>query len=372
MRGFEWTTGSLGHLNIWFSEQWIDALQTGSLSEVRDLDTLSEEVAGVVFPPELADVVNGLPSTASIDGFYDWLTAEPGSLPLGGGADGLAGFNHPNEFGNFNEFQLFPEAVEQIVSCEVFNGPAHPDLPTYDYWFFGVAQGQPWPINACLNKGWRVGLIGVSDNHQEQAGLPGHGRGGLWVTSLTRDGIREALAARRMYATTVPGLRLDAAANGGRMGTTVGHAGGPVEFAVDLDLGSARWGDTVVVEVAGSGAEGPEQLHVEELTLARPDEPVRRFTVDVDPGRTPWALLRITDPAAPLDVNAVEGPWTEHGGAIAYSSPFWFDASVAPPAPLVEPTSGPAPAPGLPATGGGLAVGALAVAAAAAVRLRRS
>jgi hypothetical protein len=177
-----------------------------------------------------------------------------------------------------------------------------------------------------------------------------------------------------MYATTVKGLRLDAAANGGPMGTTVGHPGGPVEFTVDLDLGAEHWGGTRVVEVVGPGADAPQQLHVEEVRLARSDEPLVRFEVPIDPGTTPWAFLRITDPAAPLDANAVEGPWTEHGGAIAYTSPFWFDPDAEPPPPLsVAPTSTQAAAPPtLPTTGGGLGVAALATLAALGLRRRRT
>ena len=30
--GFEWTTQTLGHINVWFSQEWTDPLSTGSLT----------------------------------------------------------------------------------------------------------------------------------------------------------------------------------------------------------------------------------------------------------------------------------------------------------------------------------------------------
>jgi len=362
MRGFEWTTGSRGHINVWFSEQWVDALLTGSITEVRDADTLFDAVLGQQLPPEIVQIIDTLPSTASIDGFWDWLAAPVGSLPLGGGADALAGLNHPNEFGNFEDFRFFEQVAERVVSIEAFNGPAHVDQHLGDYWFYGVNDGMPWPINAALNAGWRTGLIGVSDNHTSTVGNPQAARGGLWVTELSRQGVRDALERRRMFASRLQGLRLDAAAHGVPMGNDVGHPGGPLLVDVDLDWGPDSWGEPVVIEVAGAGEDAPRQLDAVAVTVPAPTDPVISFSVDVDPDEVAWVLLRVCRAGQELDVNAVEGPWTAHGGAIAYSSPFWLVGSG---------TAGAIDNAGersTPTTGGGssaLVAGGLAIAAAA-------
>ncbi|MDX1512074.1 MAG: hypothetical protein R3249_12055, partial [Nitriliruptorales bacterium] len=367
MRGFEWTTGSRGHLNVWFSEEWVDALTTGSITEVRDADTLFDEVLGVELPPEIVSIIDSLPSTASIDGFWEWLAAPVGSLPLGGGADALAGLNHPNEFGNFENFKFFPNVADRVVSIEVFNGPAHTDVPLRDYWSWDVANGQPWPINAALNAGWRVGLLGVSDNHTSLVGDPNAARGGLWVTELTRAGVRDAMERRRMFASRLQGLRLDAAAHGVAMGSDVGHPGGPLPIEVDLDWGPDSWGEEIVIEVAVPGTDEPGQLAAVPATIPGPGDPVISFTVDVDPDEVPWLLLRICQPTFELDPNVVAGPWTAHGGAIAYSSPFWLQRADAPGAVSDDDET-------TPTTGAGtssLLAGGIAIAAAAAVGARR-
>jgi hypothetical protein len=51
-----------------------------------------------------------------------------------------------------------------------------------DYLFEGYRDGQPSPLVECLNAGWRVGLLGVTDEHGTDWGHPdGKGRAGLWV-----------------------------------------------------------------------------------------------------------------------------------------------------------------------------------------------
>ena len=53
----------------------------------------------------------------------------------------------------------------------------------------------------CLDAGWTPGLIGVTDEHGRDWGHPeGKGRTGLFVTELSRSGVREALSNRRSFA----------------------------------------------------------------------------------------------------------------------------------------------------------------------------
>lgn len=365
MRGFEWTTGSRGHINVWFSEEWIDAVLTRSITEVRDADTLFDEILGVELPPEIVSIIDSLPSTGSIDGFWDWFESPVGSLPLGGGADSLAGLNHPNEYGNFEDYRFFPGSADRVVSIEAYNGPAQVDGRVNEFWSFGVEDGMPWPINAALNAGWRTGLIGVSDNHSTTVGNPLAARGGLWVDELTRAGVRDAMERRRMFASRLQGLRLDAAAHGVPMGSEVGHPGGPLAMAVDLDWGPGSWGETVAIQVAGSGRDEPRLLDVIEARLPAPNEPLIEFDVDVDPDDVPWILLRICIPGRAEDSGGVVGEWSDAGASIAYSSPFWLTRGTAGALP------DPPPARPTPVTGAGrpgLVAGGLAIAAATVAR----
>ena len=370
IRGFEWTTPHLGHINVWFSEQWVDALSTGSLvdpdallgfidQEVPDLESLMELLLPLT------------PPTSTIDGFYDWLQRPVTGTGLGGGgADALAGFNHPNFAGNFNEYQLFGQVTDRMVSVELLNGRD-------DYLFQGVSDGLESPLNAILNAGWRVGALGVTDEHGPAFDLAeGKGRAGLWVSSLTRDGVREALAARRFFATRLAGLRVDATAAGVRMGSDLHHRSGPVAIAVDIDKGAEWYGRPLLASVLVAGPAGgmPTIAHVEEVVVPGPDEPVITFSVDLDGEASPWAALRLTDPAVPAPGSA-PGEFATLGDTVAYASP-WFlrpDLAGAPAAvelPAATPTD-PTTGRTLPATGGRRdAVGPAIAAAGAALAAR--
>ena len=196
LHGFEWSHYAQGHMNVWNSGGFTDPLRTAP--------TMSR--------------------------FWRWLE--------GPGDDGLAGFNHPGTGRlRFDSFGYRPAMARRLVSLELFN-------KLEDYLLKDTDRGKQSPLNQCLNAGWRVGLLGVTDEHGADWGHPeGKGRAGLWVRELTRAGVLEALAARRFFASRVKGLRLDAALTslaGGpgeqqraRMGTAVTHPGGPVPAAVD-------------------------------------------------------------------------------------------------------------------------------------------
>lgn len=373
IRGFEWTTPHLGHINVWFSEQWIDPVNTGSLIDPG---------AGIAFfhrelPPEVRaaidPVLRTLPATSSIDGFYDWLSRPPTGTGFGGGgADALAGFNHPNEYGNFDDYRFFGHVADRLVSVELLNR-------FDDYLYRGTADGKESPLNGVLNAGWRVGALGVTDEHGDRFDVEeGKGRAGLWLRSLTRDGVREALAARRFYATRLAGLRLDATAGGTRMGGDLVHRNGPVPVAVDIDKGPEWYGKRLLAQVLVAGPAGgmPTVARTAELVVPRPDEAVPAFDVDLDVGESPWAVLRITDPEAPPH-PAATGDFAAAGDVVAYASP-WFlrpdpaavpraSTPAPPPAVAVDPASGAR----LPATGrDGAPIGAAVAAAGAAIAAR--
>jgi hypothetical protein len=281
IRGFEWTHPHWGHVNAWFTEEFTDIATHGAVGEL-----------------------------------YVWL-ARSGRANGIRAATGLAGFNHPGrELGRFAGFRYETAAAEQMVSLEMFNR-------TDDYLFEGVTAGATSPLVACLNAGWRTGLLGVSDEHSANWGLqPGTGRAGLWVTEHSRIGVAEALGARRFFATRVPGLRVDATAAGARMGSVLRHRQGPVEFVLDVDCGPSWVGRALQVQVLRPDTPVPAVAEVVEVRCGE----VTRFTVPMSVEDGHWTVLRLADPDAP---NTTPGPpdHLANNHAIAYTSPWFLQAS---------------------------------------------
>jgi hypothetical protein len=287
LHGFEWSHAAFGHMNVWDSERFTDPLRT----------------------------------VPTMGRFWRWLERR--------GDDGLVGFNHPGTGRlRFAGFGYRPALARRLVSLELFN-------KREDYLLKDTDRGGQSPLNQCLNAGWRVGLLGVTDEHGADWGLPdGKGRAGLYVRELTRAGVLEALAARRFFASRVKGLRVDAAltslAAGGRtpdrarMGTALAHPGGPVRVEVDLDRGESWRGRRLNVQILRPGERLPSIAAAFDVDLPGPEEPVASHRLDLDPADGDWVVLRVTDPAEPADPRAT-GPWARLGRALAYTSPFWLE-----------------------------------------------
>jgi hypothetical protein len=212
---------------------------------------------------------------------------------------------------------LGPSIRDRVVSLEIFNRRE-------DYIFEGTGSVAQSPLNECLNAGWRVGLAGVTDEHGTDWGHPeGKGRTGLWVTDLTRAGVREAMAARRFFATNQRGLRVDATANGVRMGTPQDHPSGPMTFALDIDRGAEWVGKELMVQVLRSGERLPAVQENRIVVVPSSEQSVITFTTDIDRADGDWVVLRITDPAGQPDGRA-DATWASFGPAVAYASPFYL------------------------------------------------
>jgi hypothetical protein len=288
LRGFEWSHAAFGHMNVWGSERFTDPLRT----------------------------------VPTMGRFWRWLEARA--------SDGLVGFNHPGTGRlRFGGFRYRPAMAERVVSLEVFN-------KTEDYLFKGTDRGKQSPLCQCLDAGWRVGLLGVTDEHGADWGSPeGKGRAGLYVDEWSRRGVADALAGRRFFASRVKGLRVDAALTSltapeaprprARMGTALVHGGGPVLVEIDVDRGAGWWGRRLNVQVLRPGRLLPALAAAVDLRLPSPDEPVVAFELDLDPEDGDWMVLRVSDPSEPADPRAA-GQYARLGRGIAYSSPFWLDA----------------------------------------------
>jgi len=279
-RGFEWSHPTHGHVCVW------------------DSDTLLSPFRS---------------PRGGMDRLYDWLHSDPGA------ARALAGFNHPGgrRSRRFDGFTCRPAVTTRLVGLEMFN-------KTDDYLYAGVAAGQQSPLVACLEQGWRPGLVGVSDEHGPAWGTPqGKGRTGLYVRELSRAGVREALLARRSFASRVKGLRLAATAAGTPMGGTVHHRRGPLTIEIDVDLGRPSWGTALSVQLLRPGPSLPLLAAVHDVRVPSAGEPAVSFPVEVDVDDGRWAVVRVSDPGSPADAGTPQ-PYAELGRSLAYASPFWF------------------------------------------------
>ena len=270
IRGFEWTEPWIGHVNVWFSPAFTPVMEVGRTQAL-----------------------------------LAWLAAQP---------EGLAGLNHPGrEPGRFDGFAYSPAAGPRVVSMEIFN--------RYDdYLFEGHAAGAASPLVACLDAGYRPGLLGVTDEHEDDWGFhEGKGRAGVWVSELSRRGVAEALRARRFFATRSAGLRVDATVDGARMGSVLPPRDGPLRrLLLDVDGGPDWHGRPLEAQLLARGPSVPE---VVEVVPFRAGEPLD-VEVPAGPEDGDWLLVRVADPTR---ANATPGPegHPANNFAVAYTSP-WY------------------------------------------------
>lgn len=327
VRGFEWTSPYLGHINVWFSQDVTDPLATGGLTADGlariglTIEVLRDLLGPLLQLPGGSELIEQIEASGpdGMAGFYEWMLRSPSSA-LGGGADAIAGFNHPNrEPEYFDAFAYDGRVRSRMVSMEIINRRE-------DYLFKNWRRGLPSPLVACLDAGWHVGLTGVTDEHGDDWGEPeGKGRTGLYVDALDRDSVFEAMRSRQVFATRERGLRLDVGTNGDtRMGQFVPGRPRRLAFELDLEWGAERAGMPLEVQVLTSGDEVPEVVHVEPIRVPAPtDRRAIRFTAPIDPAATSWTVLRLADPARPSDAPGPDGhPCNNY--AVAYASPFYL------------------------------------------------
>ena len=258
IRGFEWTSDRFGHINVYFSKNFSNAKLDG----------------GYLF---------------TMDTFWGWFTRDAdtpalnggslsGEVPMGGGSDALAHFNHPHDkcFDtesaecDWNDFTLIPEAVERMFGIELYNTDHRNDryLPYYA---------------KALDKGWRLAPIGSEDNHWGTYGAEGHPKTVTLATDLGEAAIKAAWQARRTYA-LAPGqhLRVDFQAEGHPMGSQL-----------SCDLGSRVVLQTQVNQKDGSPYNGTLRLFgAGGQELASTDSAHGRLEVPVTEG-THWYFVRV-------------------------------------------------------------------------------
>jgi hypothetical protein len=261
IRGFEWTSDRFGHINV-----------IGSTNQTN------------------AKIDGGY---ADLDLFYAWLSRP---ALLGGGADGLAIFNHPGDKKlstddpayNWNDFAYDPAVDDRMVGVEVYNsgsdfGSPHQHGSGDDGWYAHA-----------LDRGWHVGAVGGEDLGHKRGddwGGPGQAKTVIIAANRSWPALRSALQARRFYAVRNPGTHLAFTVDGAPMGSRLARPAGAV-----VTVHGAVAGGTALDLVTSGGrvvATGADTLDV---------------THTIAPGER-WLYLR----ARRAD-----------GAAVAYSSPVWL------------------------------------------------
>jgi hypothetical protein len=131
-------------------------------------------------------------------------------------------------------WDVFREDCTPVVEIYSEHGNSEDDRGPFP--FFTHSMGGRETANtarAALDAGLRFGFVGSSDDHAGFPGAYGEGLMGALVTDFTRQGIFEAIRARRTYALTGDRIELEFAVEGAPMGASI-DAGGKAEvsFAV--------------------------------------------------------------------------------------------------------------------------------------------
>ena len=168
-------------------------------------------------------------------------------------------------------------------------------------------------VREILNeKGFQLGFIGSGDSHNGHPGLvhvaapPGNGGvAAVLSEDRTREGIQEAMKARRVYATNGPRIWLRVTLDGEPMGT--------IQKVVENSKPGASKTQDLRIRVA---AVAP----LEEVDIIRGDQPVERIAVK---GEREWSLVRQIPALQPGEFVYVRV--IQQDGGIAWSSPIYAE-----------------------------------------------
>lgn len=195
--------------------------------------------------------------------------------------------HHPaNRLGHRGtDIRLLDPAVSPVM--EIFSewGSAEHDRASYEY--KRHTESGRWTQNTWqrfLEQGYRLGSIASTDDH---LGYPGGYREGLAAVkapSLTRQGILEALRARRVYAVSGDRIELDFSCNGKPMGQNL-----PFTRKRHIEVSATGWDQVECVELLKNNRVVHRDFPVDHTPgAARWDRPVvLRFSY----GWGPWAAL---------------------------------------------------------------------------------
>ncbi len=123
---------------------------------------------------------------------------------------------------NFDHLDV---AVSPVVEFFSEHGGAEHDRGPFEY--TRHSMGGRWTVNtmrSLLARGARVGVVASTDDHLGYPGAYREGLTGLYADALTREGVFEAIRARRTFAVTGDRIGLDFRLNGRWMGEVLSAA----------------------------------------------------------------------------------------------------------------------------------------------------
>jgi hypothetical protein len=242
----------------------------------------------VLFPGEVAELYS----------FRDERSDTPAELhELLGPLGAIAIPHHPAGGPIAIDWESHDDASEPLV--EICSVHGNSDAPGQPLQIYRSEEGRF--VTDGLRRGFTFGILASGDTHdghpgRQSAGAPSMGLAGIRARSLDREGIWEALLARRVYGTSGPRIVLGFRMHGHRMGSVV-----PIDAPSGVDG-----------EIFVSGTS-----RVERVELLEDEAVVRTFAPEEDPATI--RFRRRVEPPAVYRVRVFQ----EDGG-MAWSSPIWF------------------------------------------------
>lgn len=191
LRGFEYTQGAEGHINVWNSTRHATRTDTGCAN---------------------CDYTPNLEAGSTVNGFYAWL-ASASNVGLDSSGTVMQ-FNHPGWI-NFNDWYYHSEPkVSEIARLEeVGNGSGSSYVFSEEEYI------------RSLDYGWKLGATNNADTHSASWGMNTDHRTGVLMTGLTKAALMDALRQRRTFATEDKNFSLTMKANGAWMGSEIANTG---------------------------------------------------------------------------------------------------------------------------------------------------
>jgi uncharacterized protein YdeI (BOF family) len=196
LRGFEYTQGAEGHVNVWNSTRHAVRTNTGCT---------------------YCDYTPNLEAGVTVNGFYSWL-ASASNVGIDGNGT-LMQFNHPGWI-NFNDWFYHSEVSDWARLEEIGNGNGSSYVFSEDQFI------------RSLDYGWKIGATSNADTHSDQWGTNTDARTGVIMPELTKSALLEAMRLRRTFATEDKNFSLSMKANGAWMGSEIANTG-TIQFLIN-------------------------------------------------------------------------------------------------------------------------------------------
>jgi hypothetical protein len=325
MRGYEWTSDRFGHANILFSKNYIN--------------------------PKM-----GPGYAITMDSLWAWFLAPAN---FGGGNDGLLVFNHPGRedalhgplteiksaipvnslasplASGLSELGLGGHAAHSVLTSEgdpayAFNDFAY--VPAADYRVVGLevfGKGDEYDTDGkkgswlayALDKGWYLAPAGSEDHHDRSWGESNLPKTVLIARTRKPEDLREAFAARRMYAVAqnFNDLQLILTAKDSKreyhMGSRIASPDSSLQFNFRMEARPGKpapydLSKTVIEVISSQGQNSTKYTPV--LTSTGQQSSFKLPVKD----RQSWMFVRVRDSGSKK--------------IVAVSAPFWFKPGSAP------------------------------------------